>query len=340
MLNRPGINKPDLIITSIPTNKNVQITTIAAPNRSDFCSNCNMRFNTSEAYMTHIRNCHPSSSSQPSERNKMPFLTSILTGAPATNITPVISKPQAPVVPHPPVNITSQSVCNVASCNCSMKSSPLPSPFSNGGPMSRTLLANTLNTSNEYVYDEYHVVRETCYTCVQCQLTMHKLTDYMHHLKQEHCVEVYRCILCKQMQLFDNLNLLKDHFFTHHQSHKYDVFKCKFCIEQGNSSHKGFVFVEDLYLHLQQVHNQSIDLYRAKQKISSNNHEMTNSSSYMNGSAIQYPSAVVPPLSTNTPQFMPQKIYKCSHCDSDFSQLASLNQHIQSVITKNTIQFI
>ena len=110
--------------------------------------------------------------------------------------------------------------------------------------------------------NDLYILKETHYTCVQCSVTFVKLNDYMTHLKHEHCVEVFRCILCKQMQLFDNLNLLKEHFFQVHQSHKYDLYKCKLCVNSNNgvsanSSHTLFHNVEDLYAHLQNVHHQN-----------------------------------------------------------------------------------
>lgn len=118
---------------------------------------------------------------------------------------------------------------------------------------------------------------ETQYQCSQCSLSLFKLNDYLQHIKREHCVEVYRCVLCKQMQLFDNVNLLKEHFFQVHQSSKVDTYKCRLCSHVSLS-------LDDLDKHLKSVHNQSTQA---------------------------------------------NLMFKCQHCDMQFGQSSSLNQHIQ-----------
>jgi hypothetical protein len=353
---------------------------------------------------------HPHAQSQmqqqsglPAPPHKMPYLSSILNGNGGPNppmnskmvqpgqiipgkqmMTPVVRSTGAiitagsaqipPPLPAPAApSQTSGAICNVPSCNCSMKQQTVninPIYLNRQQPpqQQRTILNNSQNMS-DYFFDDYHIVKDTHYTCVQCQLTVHKLSDYMQHLKQEHCVEVYRCVLCKQMQLFDNLNLLKEHFFMQHQSHKYDVFKCKICLQQSDPAthnhHKGFVYVEDLCLHLKSVHNKIVDVNRLRQHCGNNNPMNAASTSNappppsmsqqstlpvppttsaasaqfhnnsaaglpgnsVSSSANHYPHAPPPP----PPPVMPMKCFKCTFCDSDFAQPAALTQHIQMV---------
>ena len=177
------------------------------------------------------------------------------------------------------------------------------------------------------------MVRETHYTCVQCHLTFVKLNDYMSHLKQEHCVEVYRCVLCKQMQLFDNLSLLKEHFFHVHQSHKYDLFRCRMCINTNNSNNNVYHSVDELHVHVNAVHKRHGHVATALSASSS-----SPSSPIM--AKLRSP-VVVAGVNNNTPVSMSQiignsnnKCFKCVHCDSDFAQLSALNQHIQMLHPK------
>ena len=88
--------------------------------------------------------------------------------------------------------------------NVSHVSAPLPPP-----PPPPLPYTPPLDLDN-YIQKDLH------FTCVQCNLSSLNQASYMLHIKQTHCVEVYRCILCKQMQLFDNLSLLKEHFFQVH----------------------------------------------------------------------------------------------------------------------------
>ena len=159
------------------------------------------------------------------------------------------------------------ATCNVPNCNCAnslnSQANAYPPPPPPHHPLHHQYAAAVaLSHHND---SDIYIIKETHYTCVQCSVTFVKLNDYMTHLKHEHCVEVFRCILCKQMQLFDNLNLLKEHFFQVHQSHKYDLYKCKLCqtnagpnggaTVNGRSGSPVFHHVDDLYAHLQSVHH-------------------------------------------------------------------------------------
>lgn len=203
-----------------------------------FCELCNVRFSNVESYMVHMRNCHPSI---PSTNNKMPYLTSILSNTKSinnSNTNNPIKSSSAIIIPLAnnkssaiPTTVVPASACTVPNCNCNMSVNRV-----------YNCRPDYYEDMNGNGHDDYLVSKETHFTCVQCNLTMLKHLDYMQHIKKEHCVEVYRCILCKQMQLFDNLNLLKDHFFQVHQSHKYDLYKCKLC---SNSTHS-FNNLDDL----------------------------------------------------------------------------------------------
>ncbi len=130
--------------------------------------------------------------------------------------------------------------CTIPNCNCS------PSSSAGGHFLDQHHGPDTL--------DPYSA-KETHYTCGQCSLTLLKISDFIGHIKQEHCVEVFRCILCKQMQLFDNLNLLREHFFQVHQSIRTEYYRCRFC--PLNSSSLGstlFLSPDELNIHIEQTH--------------------------------------------------------------------------------------
>ncbi len=249
----PALNKPP-----VPTFNNLASNT--------YCEMCNARFSNVESYQAHMRNCHPSHAA------KMPYLTSILSqqqpqpanianngiiiqlngsnGNSGQSLGPngPANLAPAPSKPHLTKILPTGGQCMVPSCNCGINSQ------------------NCVDLSKN---EEYFILKETHYTCVQCHVTFYKLNDYMVHLKHEHCVEVYRCILCKQMQLFDNLNLLKEHFFQAHQSHKYDLFRCRLCLnasERPTNPKEGlFHSLNDLHVHLQTVHNQNVRMMGSSQ---------------------------------------------------------------------------
>ena len=290
-----------------------------------YCEMCNARFSNVESFMAHMRNCHPNiqfgqARPGPDEQNKMPYLTSVLGKSgnvlkTSAQITPVINKlgnvaataNGGIIIPMHPV---AKTTCTIPNCNCS----PLPGDYGvEGGTGTHE--------------DSYYAIKETHYTCAQCSLTLTKLSDYINHLKQEHCVEVFRCILCKQMQLFDNLNLLKEHFFQVHQSVKCDYYRCRGCPPSASSASL-FTSLEELNAHVQTSHSHS-PLTPTHSSRSINMHLR-----------------MAPP----PPSFAPysyggggsgynsgggyngySKCFKCTYCDSDFAQQNSLNQHIQMV---------
>lgn len=142
------------------------------------------------------------------------------------------------------VGIHSKIPCNIPECKCHLTGHHIRVP----------------QQSNDPECDSDLFTKESHYTCGKCNAGYIKVTDYMNHLKQEHCVEVYRCVLCKQMQLFDNLNLLKDHFFQVHQSTKSEFFRCKLC-PPGSNLTSLFSNVEELDSHVQQIHHSGLSIY-------------------------------------------------------------------------------
>jgi uncharacterized C2H2 Zn-finger protein len=173
------------------------------------------------------------------------------------------------------------------------------------------------------------------------------------------------------MQLFDNLNLLKEHFFQVHQSHKYDLYKCKLCINSGNNNNSVgtansvFNSIDDLYTHLNNVHhhhvgNPSANSQRpngtstlaAPGSYSNNNTNGSNgfgNNHYSTNSALSSLQMLPPnnapdrfhylnhPSNSNSSNIA-NKCFKCNYCDSDFAQQNSLNQHIQMVHKINSPQ--
>jgi len=209
-------------------------------NPDNYCELCNARFSNVESYSAHMRNCHPNIT--PISRNPLPVMNTANKGP--------LNTPPAHHVPNGinqiahPLHIKPPALGHLNGMNGSISSSSSTS----------SLTSSSCAIGN----DDYYIVKETHYTCAHCHLTFYKLADYMTHLKQDHCVEVFRCILCKQMQLFDNLNLLKEHFFQVHQSHKFDVYRCRLCLSSNPSNQ--FHNVDDLYNHLQNVHHQNARL--------------------------------------------------------------------------------
>ena len=201
---RPGATvNPMPQITKTGSNMPQRVAYSTAAGANTYCEMCNARFSSVESYVAHMRNCHPSvpfqahnSPASAVAASKMPYLTSILAkGSPKPPINGAANGGIIiPLVHPPPHNLhhgaLKAQTCNIPNCNC---------------PLS--------TAHRDLETDDYFVLKETHYSCAQCNMTFFKVNDYMSHLKQEHCVEVFRCVLCKQMQLFDNLLLLKEHFF-------------------------------------------------------------------------------------------------------------------------------
>lgn len=147
-------------------------------------------------------------------------------------------------------------------CNCSSSSSgkfydpdshvsSSSSPHVPAYPIGHVAASSSPSLLSHFDLDPY-IHKDLHFTCVQCNLSSLTHANYMLHIKQTHCVEVYRCILCKQMQLFDNLSLLKEHFFQVHAAHKYEVLKCKMC---PIASSLTFAGMDELAQHVKNVHH-------------------------------------------------------------------------------------
>jgi uncharacterized Zn-finger protein len=284
-------------------NMSVHIATQNVPTRinpDNYCELCNARFSNVESYSAHMRNCHPNIT--PVSRNPLPIM-------PSANKGPLNTPPSHHLqnginqITHP-LHIKPPALGHLNGMNGSISSSSSTSSLTS----SSCAIAN----------DDFYIIKETHYTCAQCHLTFYKLDDYMIHLKQDHCVEVFRCILCKQMQLFDNLNLLKEHFFQVHQSHKFEVFRCRLCLSSNPSNQ--FHNVDDLYNHLQHVHHQNARLINGTAPNPIPNHlPPSQSNIYTPG---------VPPNPPPSEHFnmMNGKCHKRPYCESDFTQSNALNQ--------------
>lgn len=205
-------------------------------------------------------------------------------------------------------------VCTVSGCNCADSNMPHgilppPPPLPPSNMHYPTLVNGNSDPLDNYIHKDLH------YTCVQCNLSSLTQANYMLHIKQTHCVEVYRCILCKQMQLFDNMNLLKEHFFQVHAAHKYEVLKCKMC-PPASSSSSGITFanMDELAQHVKAVHQGPRDRFNGV------HHQLSSQPP-------PAPPVTQPPPSSliNNDRF---KCFKCQYCDSDFTQINALHQHI------------
>ena len=165
------------------------------------------------------------------------------------------------------------TTCTIPNCNCSPVALNNNSPTGNNNNNNPTCNSES---SNNPMIDHQYAIRETHFTCGQCSSssssscssllvppsqTFLKLVDYMNHLKHEHCVEVYRCMLCKQMQLFDNVNLLKEHFFQVHASTKTEFYRCRLCTATTNISNSSCLFTntEELNAHIQLEHGNNVN---------------------------------------------------------------------------------
>ena len=215
------------------------------------------------------------------------------------------------IIPLNNGSIHQKNPCSIPNCNCHLSGKP--------------------HKAVELDNDSDLFTKETHYTCGKCNVTHSKISDYISHLKQEHCVEVFRCVLCKQMQLFDNLNLLKDHFFQVHQSVKTDFIRCKLCPPDSGASSL-FSNMEKMNSHMQQMHNsgashgnRTLNMHlrmpvgEIPRSDASSSFQV--SQSFSNGSSYR--------ISLNN-----SKCFKCTYCDSDFAQQSSLNQHIHMVHKK------
>ena len=199
------------------------------------------------------------------------------------------------------------------------------------------------------------LLREFCVTegqflCNACNLTFTKSTDHLDHMKFKHCIEVYRCILCKDVQLFDNQQLLKQHFIHIHGSKQSDTFRCKLC----NSIYRQ---INEFIQHLKHAHRIDANLMMPPQ-LSPTQKPPHN----ILMSPTQKPPIMVPTqksllhqqLIKQAPQLQPsymsilgpsqtqpvlmntikqQQIgmasYKCSTCNIFFEKEADFRQHIQ-----------
>lgn len=224
--------------------------------------------------------------------------------------------------PPPVVTSAANTVhCTVPNCHCSNK---LPPTY--------------LDSNHHHLIDtDIYMHKDLHFTCVQCNLSSLNHASYMLHIKQTHCVEVYRCILCKQMQLFDNLSLLKEHFFQVHAAHKYEVIKCKVCPPASNLT---FANIDELTHHVKNIHQQPRDRFNNNP---SNSFHLHNQIPHHHHPHHQLPNGIhhgqlPPPVPSVTQQPALHghnndrlKCFKCQYCDSDFTQHNDLQQHIQMV---------
>lgn len=373
-LQKPLPTPPPLLMPgnrplSQPVNKTVQRPVI----NNTYCEFCNARFSNVESYQAHMRNCHPSINIQQQQPRiinetvqptKMPYLTSILTKTQSVpnlnnsiNGTKVINEPtNGLIITNNGIIVTGNNTINKTTNNCVRPNCNCALSPNCQNRCSINNKAKTIDETNDQI-DYYYAIKETHYTCSQCNLTLFKLNDYMTHLKQEHCVEVFRCILCKQMQLFDNLSLLKEHFFQEHQSHKFDYYRCRLCINPAPTQ-TGLMYssLEELNTHLKTVHHVNTSSIPAGQVVKQPEMRIIQQ---------QMPPPTLPPppppppiqipvqIQQQMPIYQPQtqqssqhfqqfnqydrfntysnKCFKCNYCDSDFAQQSYLNQHIQMV---------
>lgn len=232
-----------------------------------------------------------------------------------------------------------KTTCTIPNCNCSPTAGP---PASITGHQNHHHQNQSFFDAHQANDIDLFSAKETHYTCGQCSLTLLKLTDFIAHIKQEHCVEVFRCILCKQMQLFDNLSLLREHFFQVHQSIRTEYYRCRYC--PLNSSSLGstlFLSAEELAIHIDQVHQQTGNSSLTPTHSSRNIHmrmapplpAALGGNIYAGGQPAQFSAqhrAQPYPYGRHQQPLGPYstKCFKCPYCDSDFSQQNYLNQHI------------
>ena len=201
-------------------------------------------------------------------------------------------------------------------------------------------------------------IREGHYSCASCNLSFSKAVDQLDHMKLKHCVEVYRCVLCKDVQLFDNLQLLKQHFILAHGSKQSETFRCKIC----NSIHRQ---LNDFLQHLKQIHRIDCNLMMPPQSPTQQQQQQHNSIIVSNGGISPTQKQQLPLLSPSQlnqqvspsplqksilhqqlikptqqlqqqqmPTYMPIKqpmnaSYKCSNCNILFEKEIDFRQHIQ-----------
>ena len=188
---------------------------------------------------------------------------------------------------------------------------------------------NDNDNFNQNENDDFnYYTKDVQYKCAQCINSndncvglFSKLDDYLQHIKQEHCVEVYRCVLCKQMQLFDNLNLLKEHFFNVHQSSQSQIYKCKLCSYTS-------IEIDDLNSHLKLEHNRIINPNQHLNAINTTNYSCQYCRQTFNNKT-QLERHVRIHLSTVD--------LKCNICDRQFENKIQLNQHKQTHSLINNI---
>ena len=103
--------------------------------------------------------------------------------------------------------------CQVPSCNCGKNK--VNQHFSNESAIK---------------VDKSFMISKINYTCIQCRITFPTPKEYTRHLVKMHCAKVYKCQLCKaQTHLFDNLRVLKDHYYSIHGAHEFELFQCRLC---------------------------------------------------------------------------------------------------------------
>lgn len=228
-------------------NRNSPMNISNSTTANTYCELCNARFSSVDSYAAHMRNCHPRHhlnavvSSNGEHSNKMPYLTSILS-------TPTNMSPKSALTAKSINGPGRTPVCTIPGCNCS---SDVSLATIHHYPVSAPTAAVVAPPVSSAFDMDHYIHKEQYYTCVQCNISSLNQAGYMQHIKQTHCVEVYRCILCKQMQLFDNPSLLKEHFFQVHAAHKYDVIKCKVCPPASSVTFAG---LDELAQHVKCMH--------------------------------------------------------------------------------------
>ena len=91
------------------------------------------------------------------------------------------------------------------------------------------------NSPNNQTFEEEaqalrdYFIKDSHYWCGDCNINFETSNDHINHMKYEHCEQVFRCVICKDVQIFDSVALLKHHFVHIHGSKQSEMFRCKLC---------------------------------------------------------------------------------------------------------------
>lgn len=111
--------------------------------------------------------------------------------------------------------------------------------------------------------------RKMTYFCISCNLNFKNTLEQSNHMKTVHCSNVFKCSFCvNNLQIFDNMESLRQHFFNFHGLVNKTSYTCRLCNYSSERYHEFLLHVnhEHSTHNPRQVYNDNIPhLYNSPQ---------------------------------------------------------------------------